>query len=106
MGLNRTLVNLTNQLPLSDFRSFNEPDPAVSVDLNPIRAKMENTPETSKHTSICKRAKAIKQKQRQPSQLLPLVGNPKQDMPNLRIIRRLNSIDGFQFQMIWILLIF
>ena len=51
------------------------------VDLNPIRAKMENTPETSKHTSICIRAKAIKQKKRQPPQLLPFVGNHTQHMP-------------------------
>jgi hypothetical protein len=52
------------------------------VDLNPIRAKMEITPETSKHTSICKRIKAITQKRKQPSQLMPFVGNHKQDMPS------------------------
>ena len=51
------------------------------VDLNPIRAKMETTPETSKHTSIFQRSKAIKQKKCQPYQLLPFVGNHKQHMP-------------------------
>jgi REP element-mobilizing transposase RayT len=38
------------------------------VDLNPIRARMASTPETSKHTSIQKRTKAVKQKRRQPRQ--------------------------------------
>jgi hypothetical protein len=52
------------------------------VDLNPIRAKMANTPETSNHTSIQKRTLAIKHEQRQPGVLMPFVGNPRQDMPN------------------------
>jgi REP element-mobilizing transposase RayT len=51
------------------------------VDLNPIRAKMAKTPETSKHTSIQKRTEAIQQHKRQPHKLLPFVGNPRQDMP-------------------------
>jgi REP element-mobilizing transposase RayT len=51
------------------------------VDLNPIRAKMEKTPETSKHTSIKKRIQAVNKKQRQPKYLLPFVGDPRQDMP-------------------------
>jgi REP element-mobilizing transposase RayT len=51
------------------------------VDLNPIRAKMEKTPETSSNTSIKKRTKAVINKQRQPNILMPFVGNPRQDMP-------------------------
>jgi hypothetical protein len=51
------------------------------VDLNPIRAKMAKTPETSNHTSIQKRTEALQQNKRQPYKLLPFVGNPRQDMP-------------------------
>jgi REP element-mobilizing transposase RayT len=51
------------------------------VDLNPIRAKIAKTPETSQHTSIQKRTEAIQQHKRQPHKLLPFVGNPRQDMP-------------------------
>jgi hypothetical protein len=51
------------------------------VDLNPIRAKMAKTPETSAHTSIQKRTEAIQQHKRQPHKLLLFVGNPRQDMP-------------------------
>jgi REP element-mobilizing transposase RayT len=50
------------------------------VDLNPIRAKMEVTPETSKHTSIQHRIQALI-KGEQPKNLMRFVGNHRQDMP-------------------------
>ena len=49
------------------------------VDLNPIRAKVANTPKTSKHTSIQKRLESTKQPTTH--SLMPFVGNPRQDMP-------------------------
>jgi hypothetical protein len=49
------------------------------VDLNPIRAKMEVTLETSKHTSIQHRIQALI-KGEQPINLMPFVGNHRQGM--------------------------
>jgi hypothetical protein len=50
------------------------------VDLNPIRAKMETTPETSKYTSIKQRIHCLI-KGEQPKNLMRFVGNHRQDMP-------------------------
>ncbi|WP_133471638.1 transposase [Paraglaciecola marina] len=51
------------------------------VDLNPIRARIAKTPETSKHTSIQKRTQSIKQNNNHPQQLMPFVGNHRGNMP-------------------------
>ena len=51
------------------------------VDLNPIRAKIDKTPETAQHTSIKKRIQAAKHGRYQPSALMPFVGSHRQNMP-------------------------
>ena len=50
------------------------------VDLNPIRASMADTPEASEHTSIKRRISAAKTGQ-QPAELMPFVGNPRDQIP-------------------------
>ena len=59
------------------------------VDLNPVRAKVAKRPEESKHTSIRKRfaharkvgTEVMDDPQHQAPGLMPLVGNPREDMP-------------------------
>ena len=51
------------------------------VDLNPIRANMATTPETSHHTSIQQRIKALLNNAKQPTTLIPFIGYHRHDMP-------------------------
>jgi hypothetical protein len=55
------------------------------VDLNPVRAGIAKTPETSDHTSVQRRIRALSEtnedKLPQPPELMPFVGYPRQNMP-------------------------
>ena len=50
------------------------------VDLNPVRANMAKTPESSDYTSVKQRVLHAR-KAKQPRSLLPFIGNPRKDMP-------------------------
>jgi len=51
------------------------------VDLNPVRARMERTPEVSKHTSIKTRIEVAKANQIQPKTLFPFIGYERENQP-------------------------
>lgn len=52
------------------------------VDLNPIRAQMAETPETSEHTSVKMRIHHEVNLQDQPASLMPFVRNQREPMPD------------------------
>lgn len=58
------------------------------VDLNPVRAGIAKTPESSTHTAVRHRIKKAKQAfnpnhpQQQPAELMPFAGNPRESMPH------------------------
>jgi REP element-mobilizing transposase RayT len=77
------------------------------VDLNPVRADMAETPETSDHTSVQRRIRALFNANEaippQPPELMPFVGNLRQDMPKglaFRLEDYLSLVDwtGRQFR--------
>jgi REP element-mobilizing transposase RayT len=66
------------------------------VDLNPVRAKMDTTPESSKHTSIKTRIEVAKANQAQPKTLLPFIGYEREVQPEglpFKLIDYLELID-------------
>ncbi len=58
------------------------------VDLNPVRAKMANTPEDSDHTSIQKRVRVLKRNGEQPKALMPFARNSSE-----------SNFDGLPFRL-------
>ncbi|PMN74015.1 transposase [Enterovibrio norvegicus] len=51
------------------------------VDLNPVRAAIAETPETSDYTSVKARIEAIESNPASPLGLFPFAGNPRESMP-------------------------
>ncbi|MDD1782575.1 transposase [Enterovibrio sp. ZSDZ35] len=52
------------------------------VDLNPVRAAIADTPETSDHTSVKSRIESLKNDEVTAPNLFPFAGNPRKDMPD------------------------
>lgn len=64
------------------------------VDLNPIRARMAETPESSEHTSIKKRYESLG---KQPENLAAFIGDPRKDMPKGLPFRLMDYIELVDF---------
>ena len=73
------------------------------VDLNPVRADMAASPETSDHTSVKKRCVKAQKTQRpnainqQEKYLLPFVGTPRKEQPQgikMRLTDYLDLVDS------------
>ncbi|KDM92946.1 hypothetical protein EA58_04115, partial [Photobacterium galatheae] len=52
------------------------------VDLNPVRAGISETPETSDFTSVKTRIKSLRKDEASAPSLFPFAGNPRNDMPD------------------------
>jgi REP element-mobilizing transposase RayT len=67
------------------------------VDLNPVRAKMAETPETSEFTSLKKRLDALEQEQPTPYGLYPFIGYEHQEQPTGIAFRLMDYIEWVDF---------
>ncbi|MBE1277793.1 transposase [Enterovibrio baiacu] len=66
------------------------------VDLNPIRAAIAETPETSEHTSVKARIASLRKEQSTAPHLFPFAGNPREPMPEglpFRLMDYLELVD-------------
>ena len=66
------------------------------VDLNPVRAAIADTPETSAFTSVKARIESLRQEQHTAPNLFPFAGNPRQPMPDgipFRLMDYLELVD-------------
>ncbi|WP_038182272.1 transposase [Vibrio rhizosphaerae] len=66
------------------------------TDLNPVRANIAETPETSEYTSFKRRFDALENNQETPSGLLPFIGNRSQQQPSgvpFRLIDYIEWVD-------------
>lgn len=66
------------------------------VDLNPIRAALAETPESSAHTPVKARIASLKKEETTARHLFPFVGNPREPMPEglpFRLMDYLELVD-------------
>ncbi len=66
------------------------------VDLNPVRAAIAETPETSEYTSVKTRIESLRKAENTAPCLFPFAGNPRQEMPDgipFRLMDYLELVD-------------